>query len=215
MNPAGPEARCLVTTDAARGARHEKREVRMRPVAIAVSVLVLAAATSFANPIAIDLYVDFDPPNYVHSTYPAQYTTVNAYIAMDLVGFYGQDIYAVSFDVDMLFGNSIITGDFVPAYPTYAVQMVDNGITVIAEDCISESPATLGYVPVFYTGMPDCVQIKPHIDNGHTFVTCDNMDEHSWCYVMDGGIGMEPQSQEYCGNPVQNIAWGAIKALYR
>ena len=65
-------------------------------------------------------------------------------------------------------------------------------------------------------GVPDCVQIQPHIDNGHTFVTCGDMVERDYCYVMDGGIGMEPQEvRELCGNPVQDIAWGAIKALYR
>ena len=186
----------------------------MRAVAIAALVL-LAAATSFANPIAVELYVDFYPPNYAHSIYPAPYTMVDAYIAMDLVGLYGQSIYAVSFDVDMMFGDSVISGDFVPADPVYTVQIVDNGIVVIAEDCIIESPATLGYVPVFFTGMPDCVQILPHAYNGHTFVTCDDMVERDWCYVMDGGIGMEPDLQEYCGNPVKDIAWGAIKALYR
>lgn len=183
-------------------------------VATAFVVLLLAGA-ALANPIAIEMFVDFDPPNWVHSTYPPPYTTVNAYIATDLAAYYGQDIYAVSFDVDMMFGDAVITGSFVPAYPNYTVQIVDNGITVIVEECFGDSPATLGYVPVFYTGMPDCVQIQPHVDNGHTLVTCD-MVEHDYCFVVDGGIGMEPQGpRELCGNPVQNIAWGAIKAMYR
>lgn len=184
-------------------------------IAITCAVLLVAIAAA-ANPIAIEMFVDFDPPNWVHSIYPAQYTTVNAYIVMDLVALYGQDIYAVSFDVDMMFGDSTIAGSFVPTYPTYTVQIVDDGITVTVEDCISESPATLGYVPIFYTGMPDCVQIQPHVSNGHTFVACGDMIERDYCYVLDGGIGMEPQSpRELCGNPVQDIAWGAIKALYR
>ena len=183
-------------------------------VAMIFAILLIAAA-AIANPIAVEMYVDFEPPNYVHSIYPAPYTTVNAYITMDLVMLYGQDVYAVSFDVDMLFGDAIITGDFVPAIPAYTVQIVDNGITVIAEDCISESPATLGYVPVLYTGVPDCIQIRPHIDNSHTFVTCNDLVEHDWCSVMDGGLGMEPDLQAYCGNPVQNVAWGVIKAMYR
>ncbi len=181
-----------------------------------VFVMALVAAVASANPIALDLYVDFDPPNFAPSVYPTPYTTVNAYIVSDLAAMAGQDIYAVSFDVDMMFGDAVITGSFTPASPVYTVQIVDNGVVIIAEDCISESPVVLGYVPVFYAGSPDCVQILPHIYNGHTFVTCGDMVEHDYCYVLDGGIGMEPQPpQELCGNPVQDIAWGAIKALYR
>ena len=182
-------------------------------VAMAFAVVMVAAA-AIANPIAVEMYVDFDPPNYVPSVYPIPYSMVDAFIVTDLVAYSGQEIYAISFDVDVLFGNAIVSGNFVPAVPVYSVQIVDNGITVIAEDCISEIPATLGYVPIFYTGAPDCVQITPHIFQGHTFVTCD-MVEHDWCYAGDGGIGMEPDVQAYCGNPVQDIAWGAIKAMYR
>ena len=182
-------------------------------VAMAFAVL-LAATAAFANPIAFDMYIDFDPPNHVHSVYPAPYTTVNAHVVLE--NYLPWDIYAVFFDVDMMFGDALITGSFVPATPVYTVQIVDNGITIIAEDCISEFPATLGYVPVFYTGAPDCVQIHPHVDNGNTIVMCDTMEDYQYCYVLDGGIGMEPQElRELCGNPVQDIAWGAIKSLYR
>ena len=50
-------------------------------VAIVFAMLAVAAVAS-ANPIAFDLYVDFDPPNWVHSIYTAPYSTVNAYIVI-------------------------------------------------------------------------------------------------------------------------------------
>ena len=184
--------------------------------AIAVDVLLVAAG-AYANPIAIDMYVDFDPPNGVFSVYPAPYTTVNAYIVAELGYLTGEDVYAVSFDVDLMFNAAVITGSFVPAFPTYTVQIVENGIVVVAEDCISVFPATLGYVPIFYTGGQDYVQINPHAYNGNTFVTCGSMEEHDYCYVMDGGLGIEPQPpRDLCGSPVRDdITWGAIKSLYR
>jgi hypothetical protein len=183
-------------------------------IAIAFALVLVAGAVA-ANPVAEELYVDFDPPNHVEVIYPAPYTTVEAYIVTEIPGYIGQDIYSISFDVEMLFGQAIITGDFVPAYPVYTVQITDNGITVIAPDCISGYQATLGYVPVFYIGMPDIVHIVPHAYAGHTFVTCGDMEEYDWCYVMDGGLGTAPGVYAYCGNPVEDVAWGVIKAMYR
>jgi hypothetical protein len=179
-----------------------------------VFAVLLFAAAAAANPIAIEMYVDFDPPNVVHRVDPPAYSTLNAYIVADL-GYMGEDVYAVSFDVDVMFGAAVITGSFVPSLPIYTVQIVDNGIIVTNESCFDTWPATLGYVPIFYTGVPDIVRILPHIYNGHTYAVCGSLTEYDWCYAMDGGIGMEPQLEEYCGNPIEDMAWGAIKAMYR
>ena len=188
----------------------------MRAVAI-VALVVLAAATSFANPIAIELYVDFDPPNGVVSVYPTPYTTVYAHVMADLGYGTGDGVYSVSFDVEVTDTMPPIT-DFVPADPAYNVLgIVGDGITVVAEDCITSFPARLGYVPIFYVGVPGLVQIVQHPVQGHVFVTCgETGGEYTYCYVMDGGIGAEPGAPlDLCVNPVEDVTWGVIKSLYR
>lgn len=188
----------------------------MRAVVIAALAL-LTAATSFANPIAIDLFIDFEPPYAVMSTYPTPYTTVFAYVVADLGYLTGEDVYSVSFDVEVTDGMPPIS-DFVPVDPTYTVLgIVGDGITVIAEDCITSFPATLGYVPIFYVGVPGLVQIVEHPVQGHVFVTCgETGGEYTYCYVMDGGIATEPGApRDLCLSPTQDVAWGVIKAMYR
>jgi hypothetical protein len=50
---------------------------------IAVSILAAAsAAWSGGNP-DVRIYIDFDPPNYVHECTPEPYQTFNAYVCLD------------------------------------------------------------------------------------------------------------------------------------
>jgi hypothetical protein len=187
----------------------------------ALGVLMLGltlVATAAANPIGIDLFVDFEPPYAMTSIYPAPYTTVFAYVVADIGYITGEDVYSVSFDASVTEGTGVMV-DFTPIDPSYIVLgIVGDGITVIAEDCFTQFPATLGYVHIFYLGMPGIVEIVPHPYLGHVFTTCgDPGSEHEYCYVQGGGIGMyAPEPLILCDhNPVSDVAWGAIKALYR
>jgi len=183
-------------------------------LAIALAVLLVATA-AMANPIAIELYVDFDPPNFVPSVYPDPYTTVDAYVVAEL--YHPQPVESISFDLNVWGGTATVSGPFVSGDPSVQVQIVENGITVFNPDCWDTYPATLGYLPLLYLGSPGLVEILPHGDHGHTFHTCGDPGEtFDYCYVMHGGLGMEPSGPvSYCGNPVENVTWGAVKALFR
>jgi hypothetical protein len=198
----------------ARWSAAEGMEASMR-VAMVFAVLVAAVAAS-ANPIALDMYVDFDPPNGAMSVYPAPYSSVYAYVVADLGYIAGQDVYAIQFDVEVPEGTAQLS-DFVPAEPGFIVTgIVGDGITIVAEDCISTFPAVLGHVPVLYLGVPGVVEIVPHPYNGHVFLTCPDYDEYTYCYTMGGGIGMEPLAPlDLCLSPTQDVAWSVIKAMYR
>jgi len=187
----------------------------------ALGVLMLGltlVATAAANPIAVELYIDFDPPNHVESIYPGPYVTVFAYVVADIGYITGEDVYSVSFDVEVPDVMPPVS-DFVPADPTYTVLgIVGDGITVVVEDCLTQFPATLGYVPIFYLGTPGQVQVLPHPYLGHVFTTCgDPGSEYEYCYVQGGGIGMyAPEPLILCDHtPVRDVTWGAIKALSR
>jgi len=182
--------------------------------AIAVVVLLLAA-TAMANPIAIELYIDFDPPNFVPSTYPVPYEEFNAYVMAELWG--AAPVESISFDLDFWDGAMLQTGPFASLDPSVQVQFEGNGITVVNPNCWDTWPVTLGYLPLMYLGGEGLVEVLPHGDHGHTFHTCGDPGEtFDYCYVMHGGVGMEPSGpDELCGNPVQDVTWGSVKALYR
>ena len=184
-------------------------------VATAFAVLLVAVTVS-ANPIAIELYVDFDPPNGAISIYPPPYSSVNAYVVSDLSYMVGDPIYAVSLDVEVPPGSAQMSG-FVPASPSYSVTgILGDGITVSSEDCFDSGTVVLGHVPVLYLGVPGVVQIVAHPTQGHVFETCPDHDEYTYCYVMGGGLGMEPLAPlDLCLSPVEDVQWGVIKAMYR
>jgi hypothetical protein len=181
-----------------------------------VFAALMVAVTVSANPIAIELYVDFDPPNGAMSIYPPPYSSVNAYIVSDLSYMVADPIYSISLDVEVPAGSAQMS-DFVPANPVFFVTgIVGDGITVINEDCFDTGTVVLGHIPILYLGVPGVIQIVEHPYQGHTFATCPDYDEYTYCTTMGGGLGMEPLAPlDLCLSPVQDVEWGVIKAMYR
>ena len=94
----------------------------------------------------------------------------------------------------------------------------DEGYVVVSDECMDEFPVVLGYLSVFTLGLPGYVFIDPHSYYSNTFLTCaDPPVELEYCYVQDGAILTDPPNvRDLCGpNPVREITWGAVKALYR
>ena len=54
---------------------------------LVLGLVVLLAGVAYAggNP-GVRIYIDFDPPNYMHSISPEPYSEVEAYICLDNVG---------------------------------------------------------------------------------------------------------------------------------
>jgi len=52
---------------------------------VAAALLAASCALAGGNP-GVRVYIDFDPPNYVHSVSPEPYSTVDAYICLDNLG---------------------------------------------------------------------------------------------------------------------------------
>ena len=53
-----------------------------RLLAVGLTVALACSANAGGNP-NVRVYIDFDPPNYVHETTPEPYATVEAYVCMD------------------------------------------------------------------------------------------------------------------------------------
>jgi hypothetical protein len=183
---------------------------------LALAVLASTPGVLLANPIAVEMAIDFDPPGYVHAILPAPYTVVNAYVIADFTGWV-DGINAIAFRLgvtpEMGFGTTFttfnpiifITGDW------------ETGIVVWTDDCLDTFPVVLGYLSVFYLGPPGYVTIEPHPELGTEFTSCEDPGETlEFCYVQDGAIGTyAPEPRFICQTPVLNASWGAIKTLYR
>ncbi len=213
---ASAESPRRVSTDAAR----ERKEVHVRVIAIAVSVLVLVAGTAGANPIVGEwLYIDFDPPNFVHRADPPIYTAVDAYLMLDLTYSGEPGFTAVSFRLDVTPGVSsppvftnLLPGDV-------AIGDWETGITLASTECITSFPAQIAVLSLYYLGTPGDVAIYDHPEYPRWVVDCQDpgMDFY-YCVYSFGGVGKDPDVGPFgdCGgSPVEDISWTAIKSLYR
>ncbi|MFH1688794.1 MAG: hypothetical protein ABIE42_00980 [Candidatus Eisenbacteria bacterium] len=194
----------------------------MRAVAMALLVLLFAGAgAAYANPIVGEwMYVDFDPPDFVHSVYPDPYSTVDAYIMLDLTMSGEPGFTAVSFRlsispdtaIDPSF-TSLLTGG--PVVGTW-----DTGLTLGATECVTTFPAPVGRFTFTYGGIPGDVAIVDHPDFPRWVVDC-NVEEGQvfyYCVYSFGGVGKETDvgpSGDCGGNPVENETWGSIKSMYK
>jgi hypothetical protein len=64
-----------------------------RLLVIVALVALACSARAGGNP-DVRIYIDFDPPNYVHETEAELYTTIEAYVCMDSIG---EGVTSVSF----------------------------------------------------------------------------------------------------------------------
>ena len=190
----------------------------MRAVVIAVLVLLfVGAGTAFANPIMADwLYIDFDPPNFVHDVYPATYSAVDAYVMFSNPGFLFDGFTTVSFALSVTPGMSSPPA-FTPLLPGgLAIGAWDTGITIASTECMTTFPVQIGRLSFVYTGVPGDVAIIDHPDYPRWIVDCDEPGEvFEYCVYWNGGVG-KPGVVGDCGvSPVENVTWGAVKSMYR
>ena len=64
-----------------------------RLLVVSVVVALTCTAQAGGNP-DVRVYIDFDPPNYVHEIEAELYTTIDAYVCLDSIG---EGFTAVSF----------------------------------------------------------------------------------------------------------------------
>ena len=81
----------------------------------ALLVAIAGSASAGGNP-DVRIYVDFDPPNYVHEFTPDLYTITEAHICMDMIG---EGLSSVSFRMEDPL--SVCPGTMAPPSFTYLI----------------------------------------------------------------------------------------------
>jgi hypothetical protein len=188
----------------------------MRIAIVSVLVVVVGAGMALANPIiAENIYIDFDPPNYEHRIDPVPYTPFDAYIMVETF-FDGPGFTAISFGLSLTPGmsSSTVFEILLPGY--VVVGQYETGITITSTDCITADmqPMPIAVLHCLYTGLPGDIEVTYHPDYPGWIVLCDDSLQ-VFCVLSHGGVGKAPLGGDCGGNPVEDVSWGAIKALYR
>ena len=183
-------------------------------------VLAIASATLAGGNPDVRIYIDFDPPNYVHEVYPEQYTNVEAYVCLDHVG---EGVTSVSFRMDdpvtacpgvtaTSFWYSMFPGGFLCLDP-----WEDGGAVVQSTDCMADDVVVVGCIILFYLGGSCCLEILDHLDYPRWIADCRGPAEiDHYCVLAHGSVGGADCPQGDCGQvPVDDSTWGTIKSLYR
>ena len=188
----------------------------MRTAIVSIMVVVLGAGMTLANPIiAENIYIDFDPPHYDHRIYPEPYTLFDAYVMVETF-FDGPGFTAISFALAITPGLSSTT-TFEVLLPGYtAVGDYETGITLTSTNCITYDmqPMPIAVLHCVYEGIPGDIEVTYHPGFPGWIVLCDDSVQ-MFCVHSHGGVGKQPLFGDCGGNPVEDVSWGAIKALYR
>ena len=131
-------------------------------------ILIAAVATAGAgwNP-EVRCYIDFDPPNQVHTISPDPGSTVDAYICVD---FLDMGLTALSFRLTDVMSDcpgvfsSYSFENLLPGGLTVGDPLSYEGCTVAAIECTGPGAVCVGVVHLEYVGGDCCILLEDHRD---------------------------------------------------
>ena len=179
-------------------------------------------------------YIDFSPPDYVHSVTSEPYSVVDAYLVLDCFGHSEADdggMTVICFAVDITPGTSLATS-FTNLLPGgISIGEWETGISLAGADCAppdgsvpeNNGVVLVGKISMVYSGTPGDIVIADHPIFPRWLVGCVSGDENRFRVLSNGGIGQPPSvpgdaGAEDCfesSSTIENCSWGAIKAMYR
>ena len=195
----------------------------MNRFAIAGLVIALACVAHAGGNPDVRIYIDFDPPNYVHEITPEQYTSFDAYVCLDQIG---EGVLCASFALSdlteecpgVIAGGAwsiLMHGDL----PTNYYPWMYPGTFLCSDECrtAEEEPVLLGYATYFYMGGSCCLHILDNVEYPKWVVDCGDPQEiDEYCVLAHGSIGGGECPEGDCQPvPVHGETWGTIKSLYR
>ncbi len=192
-----------------------------RLLVTALVVFVACTAHAGGNPDA-RIYIDFDPPNYVHAFQPELYTMVNAYVCLDQIGsgmesiaFRLNDLQA---DYPGMCGTLSFTVLLPGLHPITNIPWWDPGVTLTSAECMTDEPVVIGCTIFFYLGGSGCLKLRDHLEYPRWVVDCSEPygEVDQYCVLAHGTIGDATCPEGDCAPvPVEHQTWGTIKSLYR
>ena len=191
----------------------------MRIIATLTLLLCAGVALAGQNPGA-RVYIDFDPPNYVHQVSPPLYTVVDAYICVDELSGGAMAVCLRTDDpeascagvVGLATWVFLLPGPITPPPPPWE----GPGTTLPSTECLGPGPIALAKISIFYLGGDCGLAILDHEDYPRWVVDCEEpAGVDFYCVLANGAIGAAQVPPGDCPTPSEAIGWGAIKALYK
>jgi len=192
--------------------------------AIAVLSLVLLVSAAAANPLpawpAVSLTFA-DDGSYMPEDYPSTVTPTSVYLMVTCgQGDLETSLSAISFAIGYDPGTILVTG-----YQSLLSDVIitgdwETGITLAATEPVLTSQVPVARIDFLWLGNPTYIRIEDHPLYPRQVITGTGY-EIEYCIVNDAGVGQpHVMVEDYCWfcepmNPVDEINWGSIKALYR
>jgi hypothetical protein len=196
-----------------------KEGIEMRYLVIALVALAFAtSALAVQNP-DIRIYLDVEPPGYVHEVHPAVGTTFVVYICFDCFG-PGGGTRGTGVLFVRTFEGFKLSQLIVPPGLGFGDVEID-GWTFAFEQCAypdASGVVVAALVEYLYMGTPGTLDIAPHPGTGRNTLDCNYQEDDQYCIYANLGVSMPPNPGEDCPcgpNPVEEATWGGIKSLYR
>jgi hypothetical protein len=193
----------------------------MRPIVIALAALAMAAPSLADQNPDIRIYLDADPPDYVHQICPEPMTTFEVYVCLDCFGEEG-GLRGVIFRFERTFGGYLTTkipllgsnhlGD--PEDETYGWTIVSDGDCVYPDE---NGIVVVGLCVYLYVGPPGTLDLARVDVSWEDTLDCD-MQNDFFCVYANLGVCVPPNPGQGCDclvTPVADVSWGSIKALYQ
>ena len=188
-----------------------------RLLALGLVAVMVSSVSAGGNP-DVRIYIDFDPPNYVHSIEPEVYTAARAHVCLDQIG---DGVSSVSFRLPDLATDC--PGVFAPAswvcnwYHCGFMPSYDGNVVAANLECVHGEPSVVVFADLFYLGGECCVGIRDHTDYPRWVVDCSDPGQVDfYCLLSRGSVGGGLCPEGDCPPvPVEPGTWGTIKSLYR
>ncbi|MFH1689810.1 MAG: FlgD immunoglobulin-like domain containing protein [Candidatus Eisenbacteria bacterium] len=167
---------------------------RMMIVLVALTLAAVAVAGQNPN---VRLYIDFDPPNYVHELRaPAVGDTIRLYVVADSLGSDpGDGLWGAAFRVTRDFGGTYLgTVNLLdPATaPIGDPESVEGIALASGGNCIEGSVVPIAELTYLYGGTPGTISLLPHSSDGAVTADCNN-DLDTWSLHSGGTVVLETE----------------------
>ncbi len=169
----------------------------MKRMLIVLVALTLAAVAGAGQNPNVRLYIDFDPPNYVHQLRaPALGDTIRLYVVADSLGSSpGHGLWGAAFQVARDFGGTYLG----------AVNLLDPDTAPIGDpesaagialasggNCVQGSVVPIAEISYLYGGELGTISLLPHSSDGAATADCNN-DLDAWSMYTGGSIVRETE----------------------
>lgn len=186
-------------------------------------VLFSIPAQAGQNP-DIQIYLDADPPNFIHEVTPEPSAAFDVYVCLTCFGPDG-GTRGTAFLLTRTFGGFKLSQTSMMGGLDFGDAETDPGWTIAAgADCVYPDAAdvvVVGVIQYLYTGPTGTLDIHPHGDvepgTGREVLDCDFASDF-YCIRANLGVGGPPNPGEECecpSTPVNETTWGRLKAMYR